>query len=272
MTPFQAIILGTVQGLTEFLPVSSSGHLVLGQHLFGLKTPELLFDVAVHVGTLVAVCIYFFKDIADIVAAGGKRLGNLLKKNTDLVPFSPELRLGMMILVGSVPTAIIGMLLHGMVDVLFTSVLLVGLMLIVTGVWMWFTRGLRSTGLDAAGFSAFKAICIGTIQGLAVIPGISRSGATISAALYLGLNRETAARYSFLLSIPAIVGAALISMRDLSTAGSAHLSLVALGALVSGLVGYGALTFLVYLIKKGNLYLFAPYCWVVGGVCLALSW
>ncbi len=272
MTPFQAIILGTVQGLTEFLPVSSSGHLVLGQYLFGLKTPELLFDVAVHIGTLAAVCIYFFKDIADILAAVGKWLGNLFQKNTAPAHFSAELRLGLMILVGSVPTAIIGMLLHGMVDVLFTSTLLVGGMLIVTGVWMWFTRNLRSAGLDAGDFSAVKAICIGTVQGLAVIPGISRSGATIAAALYLGLNRETAARYSFLLSIPAILGAALISMRDLSAAGTAHPSVVALGAGVSGLVGYGALTFLVHLVKKGNLYMFAPYCWVVGGVCLALSW
>lgn len=272
MTPFQAIILGIVQGVTEFLPVSSSGHLVLGQHLFGLKTPELMFDVAVHIGTLVAVCIYFFNDIIDILVSGGRWIGRRLKSNGAPVPMSAEVRLGVMIIVGSVPTAIIGVLLHGMVDVLFTSVLLVGMMLIVTGLWMWFTRGLQPTGADMDGFSAVKALFIGTIQGLAVIPGISRSGATISAALYLGLNRETAARYSFLLSIPAILGAALISMRDLSAAGTAQPSVVAIGAVVSGVVGYAALTFLVYLVKKGNLYMFAPYCWVVGGICLALTW
>jgi len=270
MTDIQAIILGIIQGLTEFLPVSSSGHLVIGQHLFGLAEPELLFDVAVHIGTLLAVCLYFRIEIAAIFIAVCRWPFDRRSKNPGPVPMTPEARMGFLILAGSIPTAVIGLLLRDKAELLFSSVFLVGFMLIGTGGWMWFTRRLKpSRSTDR--FSWGKALLIGTIQGVAVIPGISRSGATIAAGLYLGLNRDTAARYSFLLSIPAIAGAALISLRDFSAAGTASMDVVLIGATVASLVGYGALSFLVYIVKKGNLYLFAPYCWAVGLLCIALA-
>lgn len=271
MTFIQAIVLGIVQGLTEFLPVSSSGHLVLIQNLFGLHQPELVFDVAVHVGTLAAVCIYFYRDISAMIAEVFKWAYSLCR-NGESRHSSMEVRLAAMIAVGSVPTAIIGLGLHKIAGLLFSSVLLVGFMLIVTGFWMWFTRGRDGSGGGVYRLNSVRAVLIGIAQGIAIIPGVSRSGATIAACLYLGLSRETAARYSFLLSIPAIAGAALLSLSDTSTAGSAEVPVIFAGGFAAALVGYAALSFLVYLVKKGRLFIFAPYCWAVGGIILMLAW
>ncbi|MFP4453134.1 MAG: undecaprenyl-diphosphate phosphatase [Desulfobacterales bacterium] len=270
MTLLQSIALGIIQGLTEFLPVSSSGHLVLFQNLFGLHEPELIFDVAVHIGTLLAVCVYFYGDIFSMIAAVIKWAAGFARKTHTGAP-APEVRLAAMIAVGSVPTAIIGLALHGIADILFSSVLLVGFALIATGLWMWFTRGRDRNGRGVSGLNSMRALLIGIAQGVAVIPGISRSGATIAAGLYLGLDRETAARYSFLLSIPAIAGAALLSIADSPAAGSASLPVILAGGAAAALVGYTALWFLVYLVKKGRLFIFAPYCWIVGGIILVLA-
>lgn len=271
MTFFQALVLGIIQGLTEFLPVSSSGHLVLVQHLFGLRQPELIFDVAVHVGTLGAVCVYFYGDIiAMIKAVSGWTYNRGWRTGTEQPV--PEVRLAAMIILGSVPTAIIGLALHGIADILFSSVLLVGFMLLATGFWMWFTKGRDRSGKGVSRLNALRAVLIGIVQGAAVIPGISRSGATIAAGLYLGLNRETAARYSFLLSIPAIAGAALLSLTEATAAGSAKIPAILAGGAAAAVVGYAALWFLIYLVKKGRLFIFAPYCWIVGGIILMLAW
>lgn len=271
MTLLQAVALGIIQGLTEFLPVSSSGHLVLFQHLFGMHQPELIFDVAVHVGTLAAVCIYFYSDLAAMISQVG--LWVLGKRRPGKAGAAiPEIRLAAMIAAGSVPTAIIGLALHGIADILFSSLLLVGFALAATGFWMWFTRRRDNSGKGIAGLSTVRAVLIGVAQGVAVIPGISRSGATIAASLYLGLDRETAARYSFLLSIPAIAGAALLNLVDAPAAGSAGLPAILVGGTAAAAVGYAALWFLVYLVKKGRLFFFAPYCWIVGGIILILAW
>ncbi len=271
MTVIQAIALGVIQGLTEFLPVSSSGHLVLFQHLFGLRQPELIFDVAVHIGTLTAVCIYFYHDLIRMITALAKWVFGR-NRNAGFKNPPADVWLALMILAGTVPTAIIGLFFHGIADVLFSSVLLVGGMLVGTGIWMWFTRYKTGAGKDVSGLSLMRAVLIGIAQGVAVIPGVSRSGATIAAALYLGLNRETAARYSFLLSIPAILGAALVGLPENASAGNAGNPAVLAGAVSAAAVGYAALSFLVYLVKKGHLSLFAPYCWVVGGIVLMLAW
>ncbi|MCF8094702.1 MAG: undecaprenyl-diphosphate phosphatase, partial [Desulfobacteraceae bacterium] len=242
MTFFQAVALGVIQGLTEFLPVSSSGHLVLFQNLFGMNRPELMFDVAVHAGTLAAVCVYFYRDIAamisEVAAWGYCRL-----RRAEPEPLVPEVRLAAMIAAGSVPTAIIGLAFHGIADILFSSVLLVGFALAATGFWMWFTRGRDTAGRGVLRLGTARALLIGIAQGIAVIPGISRSGATIAASLYLGLNRETAARYSFLLSIPAIAGAVLLNLMDAPTSGSADLPAILAGGAAAAGVGYAALWF-----------------------------
>jgi len=270
MTFLQAIALGILQGVTEFLPVSSSGHLVLFQNLLGLKDPELAFDVAVHMGTLAAVCIYFRKDIAAIATQTGKWLFNSQWRSRQPAP--SEVRIAGLILVGSIPTAIIGIGFHGIGDLLFSSVLLVGFMLIVTGFWMWFTRYKKEPDLSNSVPGTGSALLIGIAQGMAIIPGVSRSGATIAAALYLGIDRTTAARFSFLLSIPAIAGAALLNAIDAPITGTARLPVILAGTAAAGTMGYAALSLLVYLVKKGKLAFFAPYCWIIGILIVILAW
>jgi undecaprenyl-diphosphatase len=265
MEPFQAIVLGVVQGLTEFLPVSSSGHLVLMQHLFGLTEPALVFDVAVHVGTLAAVLVFFRKDVAAMIGAVFGFTGRWLGGRASLAELQQDgnLKLAALIVIGSIPTAIIGLLFHEMADRLFSSISLVGLALLVTAGLLLATRWSPQRNRTTMDFGALAALAIGTIQGVAIIPGISRSGATIALGLLLGLSRDAAARFSFLLSIPAICGAALLAAKDL-VGSKIPLDIVALGTAVSAMVGYSALWMLVMIVRRGRLHFFAPYCALVG--------
>ncbi len=260
MTNLQAVILGAIQGLTEFLPVSSSGHLVLCQQFFGLKQEELFFDISVHMGTLVAVMIFFRKEIFAIFNSlflyikGFKQKGAKPDENV---------KLAFLIITGSVPTAIIGLIFKDMADTIFASILLVGCSLIVTGSFLWAVKQIKSEGRGIDDFSFFKSFIIGTIQGLAILPGISRSGSTIAAGLFLGLKREMAARYSFLLSIPAILGAEILSLSDMGSKVSFD-NAVIYGTITSFVVGYCSLILLMYIVNKGRIHIFAPYCWILG--------
>ena len=268
-----AVVLGVIQGLTEFLPVSSSGHLVLFQNLFGLKEPEIFFDVSLHVGTLAAICVFFFKDLREIattlfsVSTWSAREGSVWKR----LCRKPEIRLFGLILVGTLPTGFLGLLFRPMAAKAFSSILVVGTMLLVTGMLLWLTRGLKRGGRNAAQLTILDALFIGTIQGLAILPGISRSGSTIAMGLFRGIDRETAARYSFLLSIPAILGAMALEMGEAVASGFPPMRVVLLGSFIAAVVGYGSLRILVHLVKKGDLHAFAPYCWLLGGVAIAIS-
>lgn len=283
METFQGVILGIIQGLTEFLPVSSSGHLVLVQRLFGLNEPELFFDISVHMGTLAAVLIVFYKDIQAIIVSMFRLLSLFFRKrlsffhgfkDPDTSEFGIDdsnLWLALLIVIGSIPTAFLGLMLHKVADRLFSSVIIVGCMLIVTGFFLWATRRIKRHGaispdfsIKKQGFSINKALVIGLVQGMAVIPGISRSGSTIVAGLFLGLNRETAARYSFLLSIPAIMGAEILSLKDSFSNPAVMDNVTLLGTFSSFVVGYAALRILLYVVKEGQLHFFAPYCWTIG--------
>lgn len=272
MDIYQAIMLGIVQGLTEFLPVSSSGHLVIGQSLFGLTEPALSFDISVHIGTLLAVIVLFRKDIMAIIASGVFFLKSLIRKNaaTGRLKDNRELNMLWLIIIGSVPTAIIGILLNKIADRLFSSTLLVGIMLIITGIILWLTRKTSEKSKTGNKLTIGKALLIGLVQGMAVIPGISRSGSTIAAGLFAGLNRELSARFSFLLSIPAIAGAAVLNFADLQTASTISGAVTLIGAITSFVVGYLALTILLYFVKNGRLYVFAPYCVFVGIIAITL--
>jgi undecaprenyl-diphosphatase len=277
---FQAVVLGIVQGLTEFLPISSSGHLVIMQHLFSMTEPALDFDVCVHLGTLAAVCFFFRNDLAKIIRAV---VGPVSVPGHDVAdPQSRERiqnrRMAVMVVLGSIPTAVIGLLLNRVSKLLFSSVSMVGFMLIVTGTCLFITRffshggqGPADAGRDAAGLTIVDALLIGTVQGLAVFPGLSRSGTTIAAGLLLGLNRKTAATYSFILSIPAVFGAVILVLMDLSEFSPIPPIAMAVGTVTAGLIGYAALRMLVYIVQQGRLYLFAPYCWVAGIVTIALG-
>jgi undecaprenyl-diphosphatase len=276
MNTTEAILLGIIQGLTEFLPVSSSGHLVLFQQIFGLKEAELFFDVCVHLGTLVAVILVFHREIGNIIAALLRLLSLSGQKDKFLqqLESDPDVKMALLIIIGSIPTAILGLMFHNIADRLFSAPFFTGLMLVVTGLLLWLTRRARLDGKKTglAGFSRTKALIIGIVQGLAIIPGISRSGSTISIGLLLGINRETAARYSFLLSIPAIVGAGLLSLKDGLSQTDPVIRLSLLGAVSAALVGYVALKVLLRMVKTGHLYVFAPYCWLVGILAIVLSW
>jgi undecaprenyl-diphosphatase len=276
MNSTEAIILGIIQGLTEFLPVSSSGHLVLFQQLFGLKEAELFFDVCVHLGTLLAVMVVFRQEIKNIILALMRLISSTGSKKTILqkIESDPNLKMALLIVIGSIPTAVLGFLFRGIADRLFASAFIVGLMLMVTGLLLWLTRW-AATRVEQPGTDRLtpkNAFIIGVVQGLAIIPGISRSGSTISIALLLGIRREMAARYSFLLSIPAIIGAGLLSFKEGLSQTDQAIQISLLGAVAAALVGYGALKSLLHVVKKGRLHLFAPYCWTAGILAIVFSW
>jgi len=262
MEPLQAMFLGLVQGLTEFLPVSSSGHLVIFQQYFGFTEPEIFFDVSVHVGTLLAVLIFFRKEIADILSSVFRWFRHLFAPGPMFI--DDPMKLALWIVIGSIPTGIIGLGFHKIADRIFASLPVVGCSLIVTGLALALTLMVRKPGKGMHHFSARTALLIGTVQGLAVLPGLSRSGATICAGLFLGIDRETAARYSFLLSVPAILGAEFLSILDLPSGPVLLSPAVLIGTATAFVTGYGALALLVYIVKIGRLYLFAPYCLLLG--------
>lgn len=268
MNTFQAIILGIVQGLTEFLPVSSSGHLALVRQLFGLQEPDLFFDASVHVGTMLAVLIVFRADLFNIFRALLRTIvpgsfKSLRMKNHD---DRAGRKFARFVAVGSIPTAVIGLIFKTQLADMFASLYLVSAMYFATAAIIWLTRGRGAGGQRITAFSDGKALIAGCVQGLAVLPGLSRSGATIAAGLFLGLDRETAARYSFLLCIPAIIGAELLlSSEELFFAESTATAAVILtGAASSFAVGYLALKVLLKIVSRGKLYLFTPYCLAVG--------
>jgi undecaprenyl-diphosphatase len=254
ITALQVIVLGIAQGLTEFLPISSSAHLVFFQSLFGLKEPLLLFDIMLHLGTLLAVFVFFRRDLADIVRGVIRFLRG--KEET------PSARLAAWIILASVPTGLMGVLLKDWFESLFAKPALAGMMLLITGIVLWLTRLKRGEGRRIEGMGWPDALLIGIAQGIAIIPGISRSGATISAGLLLGLDRELSGKFSFLLSIPAILGATLLEARKISSVETLGLNLAGLGA--AFLVGLVALTFLMKIIKIGRFSSFAYYCWAAG--------
>jgi undecaprenyl-diphosphatase len=255
LNTIEAIALGAIQGLTEFLPVSSSGHLVLFQNLFGLKEPELLFDICLHVGTLAAVLIVFYREILDILTALVQIPGRLRSAGgiANLLAGDRSIRMALLIVVGSIPTAIIGLLFKEITDRLFGSLTIVGCMLLITGTLLWLTRIIRYHGRPVERTTLKDAILIGIVQGLAILPGISRSGSTIATALFLGVNRTVAGRYSFLLSIPAIVGALALSLDTPELHTTIPLATILAGSIVSAAVGWIALVILLRVVDRAYL-------------------
>jgi undecaprenyl-diphosphatase len=274
LNTLEAIILGTIQGLTEFLPVSSSGHLVLFQNLFGMHEPELLFDICLHVGTLAAVLIVFYREIFQILTALAQLPSRLKSAGgiRNLLAGDASIRMALLIVVGSIPTAAIGLLFKEITDQLFGSLTIVGCMLLITGTLLWLTRRIRSKGRPIERTSLKDALLVGLVQGLAILPGISRSGSTIATALFLGVDRKVAGRYSFLLSIPAIVGALVLGLDTPELHTTIPLTTIVAGSLVSAVVGWLALVILLRVVDRGQLHRFAPYCWLVGAATLAVAW
>lgn len=254
MPYLQAIFLGFVQGLTEWLPISSSGHLVLVQNSLGIKAP-LIFDILLHFGTLLAVFAMFWRDIFKILA-------RVVRLN-----FSDEHgRLAKYIIIGSIPIAVVGYLLHDVFVALFMSSVSVGITLIATGVFIFFSKYHKQTRtLDAR-----EALLVGIAQAVSIIPGISRSGFTITTGLLRGVERKEIFRYSFLLSVPAIIGANIFEFTRVSWAGLEMGSMV-VGTLVAAIVGYLSLKLLMRLVLNRKFHFFSFYCVALGLLVLAIN-
>ncbi len=262
MNLIDALCLGALQGATEFLPVSSSGHLAIAQHLLpGFEQPGLLFDVMLHVGTLLAIFLYFARDIINLTTA-------LFRKDVEA---RRDRHLLWLIVLASVPTAIIGLVLKPLVEQWVEHMGVVGGMLLVTGALLFISERYRRDGQrDAAALTVTDAVLTGIAQGLAVLPGLSRSGSTIATLLFRGINGETAARFSFLMSIPAVGGAALLSLRDLDALTTADLPAYLAGTGIAFLVGLLAIRVLLGIIRRQRLIWFTVYCWLAGALVLTL--
>ena len=271
MTVLEAIILGTLQGLTEFLPISSSGHLVLAQHFLGVEEGGVFIDVMLHLGTLGAVVAVYGRDVSRLAGVLVRALfgSELWAHPAKTISRSADLSLIFFLFVASVPTGIIGYAFRDLLSSAFESVAFVGAMLILTGFVLQAPR-LLSKPAGEGQLSWRKAVVIGFVQAIAVIPGVSRSGSTISAALLFGIDAATAARFSFLLSIPAILGASFVQLRDVSLV-SLSPTAVASGVLASFVVGWMALVFMLALLRRGRFGVFSWYCFGLGAVALATA-
>ena len=249
------ISLGLIQGITEFIPVSSSGHLVIAQNLFGIKEPQIFFNVVLHLGTLFAVVAYFRKDLINIIRSIFK-------------PKSESFRLMLLLVVGTVPTAILGFLLKDYFKLLFLTPIFSSIFLIFTGIILFLTKFIKRTERGIRRFSFFDAIIIGIIQTIAIAPGISRSGVTISTGIFRGIDRKLCAKYSLLLSIPAILGALASEIGEIKTLNSLNLIPILLGFISAFIVGYIAIAILIKFLEKEKFHLFSYYCLLFGIISL----
>ena len=264
MELIKALILGMVQGATEFLPVSSSGHLVLGSHLLGFSEQGIVFDVMLHLGTLLSVCVVFRTELLEMARAPFRWLSGWAGENQRMY-----LLWDLYVLVATIPIVIVGALYRDQIKSLFTSVTTVCLMLIVTGLMMIVSRYLPDRGCR---INSARAFLIGCGQALAIIPGVSRSGTTIFTGMLLGINRETVARFSFIMSLPAILGAAVLNLGEVLEYPPSADQLVILlaGTAAAAVTGYLAIILLLDVIRKNRLPWFGYYCLIVACTGLVL--
>lgn len=250
----QAIVLGLIQGLTEFLPVSSSGHLVLFQNLFGIEEATQAFSILLHVATLIAVFVYYWQDIWALIRRPFQRTTALL-------------------IAGTIPTVIIALLFNDTFDAIFGKGKFIGFNFLFTGLILLYADSRHTGRKKIKNMSIFDALVIGTMQGVAILPAVSRSGMTISTCLARGMDRDNAARFSFLLSIPAILGGMVLTIKDMITgevvlADAMGTAPIVCGFIVAAVSGYLAIRFMVDVIKKGKLKWFSVYVFILGGVLI----
>ncbi len=274
MTNLDAILLGLIQGLTEFLPVSSSGHLVVVSNLLNVNTGGIIFEVMVHVGTVVAVSVFMREEIIAALTGLLRLVRAIVSRSgaVDIIRSDPGTRLGLLVAVGSVPTGLMGVLLSSLSDRLFTSTLPAGLGLIVTGLVLRLGQRYDNGEKDVLEVSLVDALVVGVVQGLAIVPGVSRSGSTVAASLMRGMSRDTAAKLSFLMSIPVILGATMVEFVDYvhDSAAIVTSSQLVLGTLVAAASGFVAVGVFMRLIRRGKLAIFSWYCFALGVAVLAM--
>lgn len=272
MTYLSSFLLGLVQGLAEFLPISSSGHLSIAQNLLGLNTeiPEF-FDVLLHLGTLVAVFVAYWRDICDMVAELIHGVGDLVHGTTPRqVP--PARRLILLIIVGTLPLFIL-LPIHKQVQALSNNMVFIGAALVVTGFLLFACDLVRKGKKTERTATIADVLVVGLGQAIATMPGISRSGMTITTGCFMGFERKFAVRFSFLLSIPAVLGANILSLKDALDAGIiwAEVPMYVVGVVTAAVVGYACIWLLRLVAEKGRFGAFAYYCWAVGLLTLLLN-
>jgi len=263
MSFIQALVLGILQGLTEFLPVSSSAHLVLVPWILGWSEPEVTFDIVLHFGTVLAIAAVFWRDIIRLLVG----FVNALLRPRDL---TTDGRLALLLILSAIPAAFMGVVLNDFFEALFGSPRLVAVLLFVTGLILWFSERFATRRRALAALTWKDALVMGLAQGIAIAPGISRSGATLAAGLLRGLRREDTARFAFLMSVPVIVGAAgykvlKTPLQDL------QVGLLAVGLSSAAVVGYLVIRAFLGYVRNRSLKPFALYCTIAGTIAFALS-
>ncbi len=270
MSLLQSIILGLIQGITEFLPVSSSGHLAIAHVLFGLESGEeiVAFDLLLHLGTLIAVFIVYYRQIFALVRAAFTLLGKLftgkIKQGLD-----PDERFVIWVIVATLPLILLKLTgLDAVVETLSSSILAVGLILLFNGAVLFLSDKFSRGNTAIADAKWYNALAIGICQMFAVLPGLSRSGSTITGGLLNGLDRESSVRFSFILSIPAILGASVFKVPDLfaQSTSASEWGIYLVGMAAAALVGIAAMRLLQYISKHSNFRMFSYYCWAVGAI------
>lgn len=271
MNIIDAIFLGILQGLTEFLPVSSSGHLVIAQHFLGINEGNLALNVLLHLGTLVAVVIVYFRSVWNMILAFFGMLKDLVSERCLCIYKSKYRKYIVLIIMASLPTAVAGLVLNELFEEIFSSIHVVAFTLILTGILLMLGEKMGKKNADPIEKLSLKqGFLIGLFQSLAITPGISRSGSTIVGGLFNGLKKEEATEFSFLISIPAVLGAVLLEGKDIMGLGDLGIETYTLIAsfLASVVFGVLAIQLLVKLVRKGKLHYFSYYCWAVSAVLL----
>lgn len=281
MSLIQAIIMGVIQGATEFLPVSSSGHLALFKILFHVNTDTgLLFDVMLHLGTLIAIFIVYYKDIFRIIAEAFKilhdlfvnlvrffqnKFGNANEEYLKIVTNNYR-KFVILIIVSTIPTGIIGFAAVDFVEMASGILLIPGICLIVTSILLFLSDRVKEGGKGPKEVSYTNGFVIGICQGIATLPGLSRSGTTITACLLSGFDRKFAVKYSFIMSIPAVLGAAILEIKDVSTAavGGTEFLYYMIGTAVAAIVGYVCIKTMLVVVRNKKFTIFSVYCFIIG--------
>lgn len=274
MTYFQAIILGLAQGLSEFLPISSSGHLALLQYFFNVSAENVLpFAVLLHLGTLVSVFIVYWKDIVELVKELGAVIRDIFTGKGLRINANPTRRLGFMIIVATIPTAIIGLLFNDAFAALYLSLTAIGTGLLITGTILFVAERMGKSNKTVKQMKFRNAVFVGVMQGIAICPGISRSGSTLFGGLISGLNKEFAVKFAFLISIPSILGSVIMEAPNAFEAGM-DMSLIGpviAGVIVSALSGLFAIKAMIKLVSNRKLIGFSVYTWALGIAVIAYA-
>lgn len=272
MTYFMSIIMGAIQGVAEFLPISSSGHLSLFQTFFGMEDVEsthMFFAVLLHFGTFISVCLVYWKDIVEMITEFVRGVASLFSRKGNREGIPPARRLVLLIVVATLPLFVM-VFIKDYIDALFQNSISVSMALIATGFILFFSDRMAKGRKTERKATVADALMVGVAQAIAVIPGLSRSGTTISAGMLRGFERNFAVRFSFLMSLPAVLGANVLEFKDAIEVGldTSLLPIYLVGVAVSAVVGYFSIRLVKSLADKGKFGRFAYYCWAVGGISL----